>query len=246
MTYRDFEIKKKNGSRKISAPSPKLLRAQRALATPLNHALQAIAHIHDVDEVIHGFRYNHNCVTAAHHHKGFKTTLSMDISNFFNSVTRTHFDYSDLTLPDYVFHREGYTAQGFATSPILANIAIIPALVEIKNLLTQLRVPFAFTIYADDIQISTNFEDINIIISHIAKHVEKILIKYGFTANLNKTRVHYAKYGARRILGMNVTDEVTMTRKIRRKIRAARHQNNGPSLGGLTTWSQCRLPNNYN
>lgn len=243
MTYRDFEIPKKNGFRKISAPSPALLRAQRDLMPDLNMALNVISTQYNVSEIIHGFRYNHNCITAAQKHIGYETTLMMDISNFFNSINRKHFMYYDITIPNICFHKQGYTAQGFATSPILANIAIIPALREIKDMISQYTDDFAFTIYADDIQISTNMPDVEFQIKVLSIQVTEILKKYGLEINNHKTRIAYAKYGYRRILGVNVgKTEVTATRKIRRRIRAARHQQNGPSLGGLITWSQCRLP----
>ena len=64
-----------------------------------------------------------------------------------------------------------------------------------------------------------------------------------FKIHSNKTRIRYAKYGYRKILGINVGDnDIKTTRKIMRKIRAANHQENGPSLGGLITWSKLYEP----
>ena len=248
MTYRNFEIPKKNGTRKISAPSEELLRYQRGKLHELNGALDYLTYLHNVTDVIHGFRNNHNCITAARQHIGYEVTLSMDISNFFFFFTREHFEYTDLNLPAQLFHAEGYTAQGFATSPILSNIAIIPALKEIQNYLTALGVKYSLTIYADDIQISTNLPDVEFQIFSLVAVVTAILKKYKFTVNSGKTRLAYAKYGYRKILGVNVGREsLEMTRKLKRKIRAARHQaSHNPtaasSLGGLVTWSRMLLP----
>jgi len=246
MTYRDFQIPKKNGFRKISAPSPALLRAQHSLLSELNLVLDAISKTENLDNIIHGFRNNHNAVTAAILHIGYSTTLMMDISNFFNSVTKEHFSHLNINLPEYVFHQEGYTAQGFATSPILANIAIIPALKEINSYLLSLNITYSFTIYADDIQISTDINDVEFQIFVLAKKVKEILHRHRFSLNTNKTRIAYAHYGFRRILGISVGEfAIQPTRKIKRKIRAARHCKNIPSLGGLTNWANLRLPKAY-
>jgi hypothetical protein len=247
MTYRDFEIPKKNGFRKISAPSKKLLRFQQSLLPKLNKYVGMYAVKYGVDDVIHGFRYNHNCASAAHKHKGFNTTLMMDISNFFNSITREHFKpFKFAKIPDECFHAEGYTAQGFATSPVLANLAIIPALAEIKLHLSETFDSFSFTIYADDFQISTNETNSVFLLETIADKIEEILRNYNLEINRNKTRIAFAKYGYRRILGINVgSDHIRSTRKIKRKIRAAKHANNGQSLGGLRNWAANRLPRKY-
>jgi len=243
MTYRDFQIPKKNGFRLISAPDTELLSFQKSILPELNEALEVIANEHNVNNLIHGFRYNHNCITAAQQHIGYQVTLLMDISNFFNSVTREHFNYTHLYLPNEVFHADGYTAQGFATSPILCNIAIIPALAEIKEYLENLGIENTVTIYADDLQISTNIPDVEFQIFSLSKAVTDILNKYNLKINPSKTHIAYAKYGYRRILGVNVGNtEIKPTRKLKRRIRAARYQQNSSSLGGLVTWSRNLLP----
>ena len=66
---------------------------------------------------------------------------------------------------------------------------------------------------------------------------------YNLTINPKKTRIHHAKHGNRRILGIQVGEHaIYPNRKLKKKIRAARHQNNGPSLGGLVTASRLLLP----
>jgi ribosomal protein L19E len=102
---------------------------------------------------------------------------------------------------------------------------------------------FALTIYADDIQISTDLESSHQIKELVIDMVLDLATRYGFAINHSKTRILYAKYGYRRILGINVGDtETRATRKTMKRIRAARHQGNHTSLGGLVTWSQNRLP----
>lgn len=119
-------------------------------------------------------------------------------------------------------------------------------LIQINQFLKQVyKEKYAFTVYADDIQISINRimpldrREENIIISKIIDFANLHNLKI----NKNKTRVRYAKYGFRRILGINVGEDcIRATRKTMKKIRAARHQNNIQSLGGLSAWAMNILP----
>ena len=243
MDYREFKIPKKSGKfRKICAPNNKLLNYQRKSLNMLYEYYYSIIKGTEIEHVAHGFLPGRNVVSAANQHIGYESTTMLDISNFFDTVTK---DMLPSHLIDsHFFHKEGYCAQGFATSPILANIATIDI---VRDIITRLYIKFptgfVFTIYADDIQISlkrTSPKNIKELISIVREELNKA----GFELNENKTRTKYAKYGWRRILGVNVGDtEVRATRKTMRKIRAARHANNGNSLGGLVNWSNCNLPN---
>lgn len=251
MNYRDIEIKKKNGSiRKICAPDKELLKYQRGKLKYLEALYKRVAVDYGISEVAHGFIRGRNCVTAAKKHVGFNTTVIMDISNFFDSVYSRmlqQFDSSIASDP-LLFHRNNYAGQGFATSPLIANIAILPAIKEITSVLSSTLRDYALTIYADDIQVSINKEpEDDYTKEHFIENlVSAILSSNGFTLNAKKTRVRYANRGFRKILGINVGDStIRASRNTMRKIRAARHQNNGSSLGGLTTWSKCYLPRNY-
>jgi len=249
-TYTEHTIPKRNGKvRKICAPDADLLRYQRSKLPDLYHMFTAHASSHGVADVFHGFVPDKNCVTAARAHIGFDMTLMMDISEFFDSVQFSALpEYSDAIDTSFYHAKGGYCAQGFATSPILANIAIIPIIKEINDFLTDLLGVgnFAFTIYADDLQISFNYKPI----ARYEQEVEDIIAVItacftiaNFRINSNKTRLRHAKYGYRRILGINVgNDHIRASRKTMRKLRAAKHQGNGPSAGGLTTWSKCYPP----
>ena len=256
LSYRDFLIPKKNGKpRRISAPSKELLKYQHNLMPGLYRYHAKQERTLNCENIQHGFIPNRNCVTAATQHIGFKHTIIMDLENFFDSCNLSHFP-KGITRYTYLFHAKGHCAQGFATSPILANIASLPMVNDIKQYLSNVHKDFieaqdnlepggdykshAFTIYADDLQFSTNCTRL---IKHIIEQVTTIAEQHGFKINRNKTRVRNAVNGYRRILGINVgNDHIRATRKIMRKIRAADHQGNYHSKGGLITWSKTLLP----
>ena len=247
LSYEDFYIGKKK--RKISNPSDDLKQYQRTKLKELENTYQRLISGSEIENTAHGFIKNKNYTKCAIQHIGFEMTIMLDISKFFDSITKEMVETVDFKSAQdkYFFHEEGYTAQGFPTSPILANIASIPMLVQINQFLKQVyKEKYAFTVYADDIQISINR------IMPLARREENIIINkivefanlHNLKINKNKTRVRYAKYGFRRILGINVGEDcIRATRKTMKKIRAARHQNNHQSLGGLIAWSNCGLPN---
>ena len=248
MQYREFQLPKKSGGfRKITAPDRELLSYQRSLLPSLESFWADIAAEYDVEDVQHGFISNRNVVTAAEQHIGFSATLSMDISDFFDNVTQEHISqFSEIYGKDTnLYHRDGYCSQGFATSPILCNIALIPALAEIYETLdADYEGNFAFTVYADDITISANInKDDYFHQNAVADNVRRILENYGFAVKPSKTRWRFSDYGYRRVLGIMVgNDSMKVSRKIKYKLRAAKHQRNGSSIGGLTTWSLLLKP----
>lgn len=256
LSYRDFLIPKKNGKpRKISAPSKELLKYQHDLMPVLYAYHKKKERELNCENIQHGFIPNRNCVTAATQHIGFKHTIIMDLENFFDSVNTSFFPKT-ITRYSHLFHKEGHCAQGFATSPVLSAIASLPMINEINQILnlmhkqfiqTQdrlepgvMHLSYAFTIYADDLQFSTNCTKL---LKPIIEIVTSIAESHGFKINRNKTRVRNAVNGYRRILGINVgSDHIRATRKTMRKIRAADHHGNYHSKAGLTAWSLNLLP----
>ena len=243
-SYRTFTIKKKNGkTRRICAPSADLLRFQRR-ALP-----QLVKEFHEVEsklfnyEVFHGFIPHRNIVTCAELHKGFSHTITLDISNCFDSITIEMLqEIAGLNLNPKFFESGGSLAQGFATSPILSAIYLCYPLVQIAAIVKHIDKNAVVTCYADDIQISltsTEYDVMNRVITY-ATHIMK---KFNLEVNTKKTRIRHSKYGNRKVLGIQVgKDTLSPSRKLKKKIRAASFQKNGPSLGGLITASRMMLP----
>ena len=242
--YREFHIKKRNGkTRRICAPSPDLLRAQRSDLPMLESQFlnREIAELGTDRQIFHGFVKNRNIVTCALNHVNKAHTITLDISNCFDSITIEMLEQEGLTVSPLYFHENGSLAQGFATSPILANYYLISPIRDVIKTIRAYDDTAVITVYADDIQISiseTSYEFQNL----YKAIVTKIFKKYGLTINPSKTRTHHAKFGNRRILGIMVGSTISPSRKLKGKIRAARHQKNGPSLGGLVTASRMYLP----
>ena len=253
MYYDEYQIPKKNGTyRRICAPSPALLSYQRSFL----EAIESNFRMQPGSSIYHGFVKNRNCVTAANEHVGFNTTVVMDIHNFFDTVHRqkaillgTDYDSLDavhrnaLIANDYFYHKDGTLAQGFATSPMLANIVLVQTTRTIDiGLKEAFGYAYRMTVYADDIQISLNSENYDDSY-FVTELVKEELEASGFKVHPHKTRISYAKYGYRKILGIGVGDNhIKPSRKVIRKIRAARHQQNGPSLGGLVNYANLNLP----
>ncbi len=248
MDYKEYIIPKKSGkTRKIVAPDAELKQYQHGELPMLERTFYKELKLHSLEQedIFHGFLHGKNCITAAIKHIGYTATIMMDISNFFDSVfaNNIHCKYK---LDAKLFHKDGHAAQGFPSSPLVANIASVPVMAEILQKIRSITSSkTALTIYADDIAISVHDVATIPIIQRIVK---RAFNSYGFEINEKKTRVKYADHGYRRILGINVGDDhVRATRKTMRKIRAAKHQAKkcqtaARSAGGLTTWSKCILP----
>ena len=245
-SYEVFHLLKKNGkTRRICAPSPGLLRVQRELLPRLYELFNLLADSRHLTDIFHGFVPNKNCVTAARQHMGYDVTLMMDISNFFDSVKIDKINdiipfNADRVRTCSVY--DGTLGQGFATSPILANIYLVAPIAEIRDMLALSGINFVMTVYADDIQISvknTNYEEL----ASIQEIVTEAMADYDLAIHPHKTRIRWAKYGYRRMLGIGVGhNHMKPSRKLLRKIRCAEHQKNGPSLGGLRTASRLSIP----
>lgn len=243
-SYRIFHIQKKNGkTRRICAPSSDLLKLQRRFLPTL------VSRFHDLEsslfthEVFHGFIPGRNIVTCAELHKGFSHTITLDISNCFDSISSAMLESIGLTLNPKFFETQTQTlAQGFATSPILSAIYLCKPLHDLSKIVHHIDPKAIITCYADDIQISltpTDYASMNRIITYTAH----ILKSHGLEINTRKTRIRHSSHGNRKVLGIQVgTDSLNPSRKLKKKIRAARFQKNGPSLGGLVTASLMMLP----
>jgi len=258
MFYTEFTIpRKRKTPRRICNPSPKLKQWQRSQLTELNKLFLQKELEFDLEGIFHGFVRQRNCVSGAESLVGTSAIIQMDLSNFFDTVFEKHIPIDLRTMygqnADNFFHNEGYAYQGAPTSPILANLALLQPLYEIKTTLTALYgKDFKLMQYADDLNCGIygdklTYEDEKDIINIITK----VMKAHEFEINTNKTRIKRQKFGAMRCLGINIMPTgIQATRRTLKKIRAVRgHMRFSTAkssvLGGLVTWSQLRHSAGY-
>ena len=267
--YTKIKISKKNGKfRNITIPNRKLKLKLNHYKKRLNNTLNYFEELIGLNKnIIQGFRFCKSPVTNAEQHIGFKHTISMDLENFFDTVTidmvsdyfnerhlretyhevqylnRWEWDMPIYKLSIYCFV-DNILPQGFSTSPTLSNLAFLKTDKRIDDYLNENLKEYSYTRYADDITISFNSElDIQTIISNI----QTIIIEDKFIINHKKTKIQHSKGGNRIITGVAVNDiEINPTRKSKRKLRAAIHQNNRYSGIGLQEWNKLNKPKNKN
>lgn len=220
------------GKRKIHIPS----QSQRAEMRSYLPKLTSMAmHLCNLD-IVHGFMPNRSPVTNAKMHIGYQYTLSMDIKDFFDSVSIAHIG-GLLTEKeaDFLMYK-GFAVQGFPTSPIISNLACIELDRDVLKFCRDIR----YTRYADDLCFS--FDDYNKY-RYLKTIVPLILEKYLFRINSKKTRLQSCLYGSRNITGVSVGhNDIKVPRKIKRKLRAATFQGEENSARGLEEWSKLKLP----
>lgn len=249
--YDEFYIPKKSGMRRICAPSDNLKEYQRSLLPFLQERFSAYTAETGTSDVFHGFVKNRNIVTAAEQHIGYLVTLMMDIDSFFDSVIP--YNLKETANPFYQ-NVDGTAGQGFPTSPIISNIYIVEAINYIKKYLDKkFKGDFALTVYGDDIAVSLNTTSYYEL-RQLEEAITTVLTYYNLSINPRKTRIRWAKFGYRKILGISVGDDhIKPSRKLKNKLRAARHrartvtdpsdrQYHAASAGGLTTASLLLKP----
>lgn len=237
MEYRVARIPKGNGKfRYIYIASQKYSEQLRNLLP----ALESILDLTDTCQSNYAFQKNKNCALNAIQHLGYRYTLSMDLENFFDSITPSHVsDKISFDLIQQCFI-DGHPKQGLPTSPIISCIALIPVDNKIIDTLKKLHINAIYSRYADDLIFSFN-DPANE--GKIRSVVAQIVEKSGFKINTKKTTLQDAKNGRVIITGIAIDRRgIYATRRIKKKMRAALHQNNAASLAGLQEWSKCKLP----
>ena len=237
MKYRVARIPKGNGRfREIYIASGEDNIRLRKLIPELEQILEKS----DVYKVNYAFQKGRNCALNALQHIGYKYTLSIDLEDFFDSISPEH--VADL-IPDLIVKQcfvDGSPKQGLPTSPIISVIAFLSCDRMIIETLRQLNIIAVYTRYADDLIFS--FDDPKDE-GKIGFVVKQIIERYGFKINEKKTQLQCLKNGRIVITGIAVDNNgLYATRCTKKKIRASIHQNSESSLTGLSEWAKCKLP----
>lgn len=237
--YHRYAIPKKTGgAREISAPKPKLARAQEWI---LRNILDQLA----MSPQTHGFVHERNVATGAAPHVGREVVVNVDLRDFFPSF--------GFRRVKGFFHALGYREpvavvlallcteppraaalfdgqvfqvalgdrvlpQGACTSPALTN-AICAFSFDSRLVGLAKHLGFAYTRYADDLTFSG---DDPVLVGKLLRAVRMIAEDEGFEVNESKTRV--MRRGRRQeVTGATVNAKVAVPRDERRRLRAILH-----------------------
>jgi RNA-directed DNA polymerase len=212
--YRVFHIDKKNGEkRRISEPLPSLKEIQQWI-------MKAILYKCNFSDYAKAFIRKSSIRKNAKFHKKQNKVLSIDIRNFFESIS---------SYKVYVFfNRLGYSTQvsglitnlcclddslpqGAPTSPALSNLIFLRADARIAGFTRKYGI--RYTRYADDLSFSGEFN-----VGMVIKFVESVLEDEGLKINSKKTRLMH-RHQRQEVTGVIVNNKMQAPREIRRKLR---------------------------
>ena len=233
--------KTKGEYRTIYVPNNKEKLGYKAILPQIENTLRKMEENGNLDGgVIHGFRAGRSPVTNAWQHVGRQYTLSMDLSNFFDTVTKTHLKG---ILPEDIIDKafvDGSPRQGLPSSPAVCNLAGIKMDSAILKFIKKKNLKVVYTRYADDLAFSFDDKSLR---NLIIERVKSIAGKCGFKINTKKNRFQSSQFGYRQVTGVMVgQDGVYPSRKLKRKLRAAKHQQNEHQASGLEEWAKLKLP----
>ncbi|MEZ4400657.1 MAG: reverse transcriptase family protein [Kofleriaceae bacterium] len=247
--YRRFDVAKKTGgTRRISAPMPRLKAAQRWV---LDHVLAKVA-VHDA---AHGFRAARSIVTNAAPHVGAGVVINVDLRDFFPTLTYPRIrgvfrglGYSEAAATVFAllcsepevdeveldgqafFVASGVRRlpQGAPTSPMITNIVCRRLDARLHGAATKLG--FAYTRYADDLTFSgPATADVGAMLDR----VRLVTTAEGFVEHPDKTRV--LRRGRRQeVTGVVVNQQLGVDRATLRRFRALLFQIDKDGPAGKT------------
>jgi retron-type reverse transcriptase len=246
--YQRFTIPKKAGGlRAISAPMPRLKRAQYWILD----AVLVHAGIHDA---AHGFVPGRSILTNAALHVGRDVVVNLDLKDFFPTLDYRRIKgkfrglgYAEpvatvlallCTEPDvdeveidgqrlYAARGPRRLPQGAPTSPALTNLVCTRLDARLTGLAASLG--FTYTRYADDMTFSASGEAAGKV-GALLKYVHEIVAGEGFTVHPDKTRV-MRRGRHQEVTGLTVNERVAVPRETLRRFRALLHgiERHGPA-----------------
>ncbi len=239
--YKRFQIPKKTGGyRLISAPMPRLKKAQYWV---LHNILNSVT----IHETAHGFLPGKSIVTNATPHVGAEVVINLDLKDFFPSVsfprvkgvfralgyseavatllgllcTESQIDEAELDGQTwYIALGDRYLPQGSPASPAITNILCARLDRRLHGLAQKLG--FIYTRYADDLTFSASGEGTKQI-NTLKNAVQAIIASEGLTVHPDKTRI-MRKGSRKEVTGVIVNDKPGVDRKTLRQFRALLYQ----------------------
>lgn len=234
--YVRFTIPKKTGgTRLISAPMPRLKRAQRWI---LDAVLAKLA----LEEPAHGFVVDRSIVTNARPHLGSQVVVNLDLRDFFPSLgfrrvkgmfeglgygeevatifalltTEPEIDEVELDGETYcVATTARKLPQGSPASPAITNVVCRRLDKRLAGVARALG--FVYTRYADDLTFSS--KDRAADVGKLLRRVRWIVKQEGFAEHEKKTRV-LRRGRCQEVTGVVVNDKPSVPREALKRFRA--------------------------
>jgi len=239
--YQRFIIAKKSGGeRHISAPMPRLKRAQYWI---LDNILEKI----DIHDAAHGFRRQRSIVTNANPHVGSYLVMNCDLQDFFPTFHYARIkglfkslgyspqlatllallcsepEQAEVELDDRRYHvniGERRLPQGAPTSPAISNI--ICRRLDARMAGAAKSLGFTYTRYADDMTFSCA-KPMGKNLAKMQFRMKAILQDEGLVLHPKKTRV--MRVGQKQeVTGIVVNQKPSLDRKTLRRFRATLQQ----------------------
>jgi len=232
--YTDWYLRKKDGSKReisvyvcdshiASQLDEKLVEYSKALKLVHRRIKDLLDETIDLPDCVFGFKKGCSAKTAASKHVGKKYIFSVDIKDFFPSITsdmvqqalmNEGVEQNDVWLIARLVAYKGRLPQGAITSPTVSNVVFKPKDLQILKLCE--RYGLTYTRYADDLTFSTNEE---IDWTQFTTELEQIL-QPEYRINTKKLKIYGPKQ-AHYVLGLIVNRKVNTPKNYRRTLRAA-------------------------
>ncbi|MGF1724029.1 reverse transcriptase family protein [Photobacterium nomapromontoriensis] len=237
--YQHFALSKKTGgTRLISAPMPRMKRAQYWL-------LDNILNVLPIHNAAHGFIAGRSIVSNAKPHTNKQVVINLDLKDFFPTVSYPRVKglfkqagYSEelavtfallATKPDtqavemdgQVWHITGserVLPQGSPCSPAITNVLCRRLDARLQGMAHKLG--FCYTRYADDLTFSSDDTDK---IQSLLWRCQHIVTDEGFILHPDKTRV-MRKHQKQAVTGIVVNDGLSVDRPTLKRFRATVRQ----------------------
>lgn len=239
--YQRFTMPKKSGGeRHISAPMPRLKRAQYWV---LDNILAKMP----VHEAAHGFMPGRSILTNAAPHVGRDVVINLDLKDFFPSIgmrrvrgvfrqlgyssqvasllalvcTEAPTDEVQLDGSRYFVARgERVLPQGAPTSPMITNL--LCRRLDARLAASAAKLGFHYTRYADDLTFSVGPEHSRDT-AKLLWRVKQIVASEGLTLHPDKQQV-MRRHRQQHVTGIVVNDKLSVDRDTLRRFRAVLHQ----------------------
>jgi RNA-directed DNA polymerase len=239
--YQRFTVPKKTGGeRRISAPMPRLKRAQYWV---LDNVLAKVP----VHEAVHGFLPGRSILSNAAPHVGQAVVVNLDLKDFFPSIglrrvrgvfrqlgyspqvatlfallaTEAPTDEVELDGERYFVARgERVLPQGAPTSPMLTNL--LCRRLDARLAACAAKLGFRYTRYADDLSFSADAEH-GRDVGKLLWRAKQIVASEGLVVHPEKQQV-MRRHQQQHVTGIVVNDKLSTDRDTLRRFRAVLHQ----------------------